>query len=169
MITTIFILLIVYQIKHFLADYLLQGKYMLGKFSPGWEFFNPLLAHCNVHGWMTFVIALIATSNSRYAAFLALLDLVIHFIMDRIKAGPKYLGRFKSLSENDFERHEMDMKSLGDFENIQSVRDVMGRTNKRWDKSLRNNKLFWWCLGLDQMVHHLTHYLIIYLIIEKSL
>lgn len=30
---------------------------------------------------------------------------------------------------------------------------------------LQSNKFFWWSLGLDQMVHHLTHYIIIYLII----
>lgn len=41
---TLFILLILFQIKHFVADYLLQGEYMLGKFKPGWSFLKPLLS-----------------------------------------------------------------------------------------------------------------------------
>ena len=30
-----------------------------------------------------------------------------------------------------------------------------------------DNKYFWWSLGGDQMWHHLTHYLIIYLVITR--
>ena len=44
MITNIFLLLVVFKFKHLIADFFLQGKYMLRKFSPGWDFFLPLLA-----------------------------------------------------------------------------------------------------------------------------
>ncbi len=122
----LFVLLIAFQLKHFLADFPLQGKYMLGKFKADWSFFWPLFSHCSVHACFTLLICSFFT-DIKTAFLLAVMDLIIHFTMDRIKAGPKYLGRFK---------------------------DVM-------------DKKFWWSLGFDQMVHHLTHYLIIYLILTK--
>lgn len=128
----IFRILIAFQIKHFVADYPLQGKYMLGKFKPGWDFLGPLLSHCLVHAYLTFVIVWSCPGELftwQFALQMAVLDFVIHFIMDRIKAGPKYLGRFKDMYD----------------------------------------KKFWWSLGLDQMVHHLTHYLIVYLILRRIL
>lgn len=123
----LFTLLILFQIKHFICDYPLQGKYMLGKFKPGWDFLTPLLFHVAVHGYFTFAICLFTTSKLSFSFAIAALDMFIHFFMDRIKAGPKYLGRFKDMMD----------------------------------------KKFWWSLGLDQMVHHFTHYLLIYLIIKK--
>jgi hypothetical protein len=120
--TEIFALLFIYQIKHFVADYPLQGKYMLGKFKPDWGFFGPLLAHSLVHSIFTLFISYIFTKDLYFSIGLGVLDLVIHFVMDRIKAGPKYLGRFK---------------------------DMMA-------------PYFWWSLGIDQMIHHLTHYYLIY-------
>lgn len=121
----IFILLILFQVKHFLADFPLQTPYMLNKFKASWGFVVPLLSHGLTHALGTLVISYMFTQSIYYSLKLAFLDLVVHSIMDRIKAGPKYLGRFKL-----------------------------------------DNKLFWWSLGLDQMVHHLTHYAIIYLIIS---
>lgn len=116
---------IMYQIKHFICDYPLQTPYMLGKFKPGWEFLGPLAAHCGVHALFTFTLSSYLLwdreSTFFFAGWLASVDFVIHFIMDRIKAGPKYLGRFKDMY----------------------------------------HKYFWWSLGFDQMVHHLTHYFII--------
>lgn len=97
---------------------------MLKKFSPNWDFFFPLLSHSLVHALFTFLIAY--AFRPELALSVALLDLVVHFTMDRIKAGPKYLGRFKDMYD----------------------------------------KKFWWSLGLDQSVHHLTHYLIIYLLLN---
>lgn len=52
----VFALLIAFQVKHFLADYPLQNRYMLGKFKDGWAFFWPLMAHAAVHGFGTFLI-----------------------------------------------------------------------------------------------------------------
>lgn len=123
----VFLLLIIFQIKHFLADYPLQTPYMLGKFKPDWSFFWPLYYHSWVHATLTLLIAFSFTGDSIFSIKLYLIDGILHFFMDRIKAGPKYLGRFKDMYD----------------------------------------KKFWWSLGADQMVHHLTHYMLIYFILER--
>jgi len=89
MIFEIFSLLFIFQLKHFFVDYPLQGKYMLGKFKPGWGFFFPLLLHASVHAMFTLAICLWLAPHLWW---LAIADLLIHFIMDRVKAGPRYLG-----------------------------------------------------------------------------
>lgn len=128
----IFVLLLAFQLKHFICDYPLQTPYMLGKFKPDWDFLKPLCAHAAVHACVTFYIsvyALFKTPGTLVWAFgLSVFDFVIHASMDRIKASPKILGRFKI-----------------------------------------EDKRFWWSLGLDQMVHHLTHYLIIFVIYNLRL
>jgi hypothetical protein len=134
----IFLLLVIYQFKHFLADYPLQGKYMLKKFLPGTEWILPLMAHSGVHAVFTLAIAL--CFKPELAITLALWDGIIHFTMDRIKASPDLLGRFKPLTAKDY------MEST--------------------DAQKRANTLFWWALGLDQMVHHLTHYGLIYFMVR---
>lgn len=151
MIATIFALLIVFQMKHFVADFLLQGKYMLGKFKPGWDFVPPLAAHCAVHAIFTLMIVL-AIDYTYW--WLALMDFAVHFIMDRIKAGPKYLGKFKALNE-------FEWGYLGDklFLKEPGIED-------RVKQRMRSNTLFWWSLGLDQMVHSLTHYFIIFMLMK---
>ena len=95
---------------------------MLGKAKKrGWLL--PLLAHAAVHGYGSLLILLLV---KRDLAWLAIFDFAIHFLMDRVKASPNILNRFKP-----------------------------------------DNKYFWWCLGFDQMIHHLTHYLIILLILNS--
>lgn len=138
---SIFVLLIVFQLKHFIADYPLQGKYMLKKFASGTEWILPLLAHTGVHAVMTFAIALVFGASLSLSVLVTLLDMSLHFLMDRIKASPDMLGRFKPLTAETY------------FNST--------------DKQKRSNVLFWWSLGLDQGVHHLTHYLIIYLLVSK--
>lgn len=123
----VFTLLIIFQLKHFLADYPLQTPYMLGKFKSDWSFFWPLYSHAWVHGTLSLLIAFTYTHDITFSIRIYMIDMVIHFLVDRMKAGPKYLGRFKDMYE----------------------------------------KKFWWCLGFDQMIHHLTHYLLIFLIMEK--
>lgn len=89
----IFILLAIFQIKHFLADYLLQNKYMLNKFKlDGWIL--PLSAHAGIHALFTFSIITVIISL-QLGIILALFDFVSHFIIDRIKASPNILGKFK--------------------------------------------------------------------------
>jgi len=80
-------------IKHFLADFLLQTAYMLGKGKTGSGWILPLAAHCLVHALFTLIIFLFFKPD--LALGLALLDFVIHFIVDRIKASPSLGGRFK--------------------------------------------------------------------------
>lgn len=152
MLTTVFLLLIVYQLKHFVADYPLQTSYMLGKFKPGWGYLKPLLAHVAVHGFGTLLIAAAFGATARLALGLAVFDATIHFIMDRIKAAPHIMGRWKMLSGKE-------------MMSILSYRDTIGLD--KYSAELRGNRLFWWALGFDQMVHHLTHYAIIYVLVTR--
>lgn len=162
----IFLLLVIYQIKHFLADYPLQGEFMLGKFKPDWSFVKPLLAHVGVHAAMTFVIAAFLVPL-HIALLLGMVDATIHFVMDRLKAGPKYLGRFKPLTGEQwmlYKQASLDTSNKGPSGWALSETDAHN-TRANAKQKLRSNVLFWWALGLDQMVHHLTHYGVIYLII----
>jgi len=104
-VTMFFILAVLYQFKHFLADYILQGEYMLGKFKPGREFVLPLLAHVGVHAGMTLFIAMFVSALAdvpvamrQWCWLIALFDAAVHFVMDRVKASPKLMGRWKPLS-----------------------------------------------------------------------
>jgi len=90
----LFSLLLVFQLKHFICDYPLQGKYMLGKFKPGWGWVLPLLAHAAVTSSGTLAICLWFRPSMWWLCFV---DFGLHFTMDRIKAGPKYLGRFNDM------------------------------------------------------------------------
>ena len=94
----LFLLLMLFQVKHFVADYLLQTRYMLGKFKSGWEFFPPLLLHASVHALVTLTICWYWGAPP----WLCLVDLVSHFVMDRIKAGPRWLGRFNNTRTHEF-------------------------------------------------------------------
>jgi len=119
MIVELFLLLILFQVKHFLCDYPLQSRYMLRKTnSTGW--FLSLLWHSTSHGIYTFVIVYLF--NPQIALLCAFIDVSLHFIMDKIKSDKRLLNRFTPAEP-----------------------------------------YFWWALGFDQMFHHLTHYLIIYL------
>jgi len=122
--TEIFILLIVYQIKHFLCDFPLQTAYMLGKMNKD-HWVLPLASHAGVHALFTLLIVAIVNINLWW---LSVVDFIIHFTMDRIKASPNLLNRFKL-----------------------------------------DDKRFWWALGFDQMVHHLTHYFIIFMLVLNNL
>lgn len=144
--TSVFVLMVIFQFKHFIADYPLQGAYMLGKFKKkGWVL--PLLAHVGVHGLFTAIIA--APINLALAIPLALLDMTLHFIMDRIKASPDMLGRYRALSKTEVDA----LIKPGAF-NPEYVKD-----------RFEENTYFWWSLGVDQMVHHLTDILIIFLLV----
>jgi hypothetical protein len=58
--------------------------------------------------------------------WLAILDFIVHFTMDRLKAGPRYLGRFSDI----------------------------------------RSKAYWVSFGLDQMIHHLTHIYICWMLAQ---
>lgn len=118
----IFALLAIYQLKHFLADYVFQTEYMLNKGKRGWAWVAPLFCHVSVHALFTSVIVSFVNPSLWWLAWV---DFAVHFTMDRIKASPNFMGR--------------------------------------WQPS---NKLFWWALGFDQMIHHLTHYFIIWMLVS---
>ncbi len=123
LIQQLFILFIAFQIKHVLADYFFQTHWMVvGKYrKKGW--LKPLFAHASVHALLTLILLLIFAPKLWY---LCVLDIAVHFSIDRIKAHPKLGGRFK----------------------------------------MEEGAKFWWAFGTDQMLHHLTHYLIIYFIVD---
>ena len=88
----IFLLLIAFQLKHFICDYPLQGTYMLGKLrATNWVL--PLAAHAAVHATATLLIAI--WFSLHLAIILAIADFILHFTIDRLKASPNYGGRFK--------------------------------------------------------------------------
>jgi uncharacterized membrane protein len=128
----VMLLLVLFQLKHFICDYPLQGTYMLGKFKEeGWQI--PLFCHAAVHYLGTFTVIMLydwltftdLSDTAPGAMLLALVDLVVHFGVDRLKASPKLLGRWPTTS-----------------------------------------RYFWWALGFDQMLHHLTHYAIIWVVLS---
>ena len=95
----IFALLIAYQVKHFIADFPLQREYMLKKTRPGWDFLLPLVTHCFVHALGTLFICLWLAPQIWW---LSLVDFLVHFIIDRLKSGPRYLGRFNNPAQSSF-------------------------------------------------------------------
>lgn len=119
-----FKLVILFQVKHFICDFLLQTKYFRKKSSKDFEFLIPLTLHCFFHFMGTLLILLSFNAHTWIWAFF---DFFVHFITDRIKSSPRYLGRFQNMQKQSF----------------------------------------WCCFGLDQMVHHLTHYFIIWQIISS--
>tara|TARA_R100000664_G_C2756434_1_gene144312 strand:+ start:3194 stop:3586 length:393 start_codon:yes stop_codon:yes gene_type:complete len=93
----VFSLFLIFQLKHFVADYLLQAPFydfMKGKFERnGWVI--PLASHAGIHSILTMVICMVYTKDFLLSVCLALLDGIIHFVVDRVKASPNMLGRYK--------------------------------------------------------------------------
>lgn len=87
----IFILLVLFQLKHFIADYPLQSVYMLGKMKNT-DWVKPLMAHSFVHAIGTLLI--VSLWDLQLGLILALVDFTLHFIVDRLKADPKLGGQF---------------------------------------------------------------------------
>ncbi len=69
--------------KHLLADFIFQTVYMLGKSKSGTAWIMPLSAHCAVHAGMSLGIILMFSPQHFW---LAGVEFVAHFIIDRIKA-----------------------------------------------------------------------------------
>lgn len=165
---TLFLLLLIFQLKHFICDFPLQNEYMLGKFKEkGWVL--PLLSHGLVHAVATFIISLIFTHDLNKSIVLAVLDLIIHSTMDRIKASPKMLGKYKSMTKEQYVRS---LEKIDNFKRqlslvqTDSMNKLYLQAVSEHNELKRNNSRFWSFLGLDQLVHHVTHYFIIYLIIN---
>ena len=83
-IETLFLILIAFQAKHFLADYPLQLPYMYenkGKMH-GWV--RPLTDHAFVHASITIIIVMMVSPH--LALLLGAFDFATHFATDRWKA-----------------------------------------------------------------------------------
>lgn len=149
---TVFVLLALFQLKHFLADFPLQRPWMLGKFKDkGWV--APLAAHCAVHAAFTIAIGLFCGwVPIGVILLMGAVDFCAHFAMDRIKASKKLLGRFEPL--NGYQYVAMKDAVNGVPGSIWPVEEAKAR--------LRSNRWYWHSIGIDQMAHHLTHYAIIF-------
>ena len=97
---SIFILLVVFQFKHLIADYYLQFPYMYeNKGKPGiTNWVRPLFDHSMVHATFTFFIIfgfLVGYLELSYdkaliiALFAGAFDFITHFLTDRWKATRK--------------------------------------------------------------------------------
>lgn len=127
-----------------------------------------MLAHASVHGVFTFFISILVTGRSDLSVKLALFDLIVHFTMDRIKASPKLMGRWKPMTAPDYVKANELVKIADEFSSHTLLTDTaLVEAAKEAKKKLRSNTLFWWALGFDQMVHHLTHYVIIFIMYTK--
>lgn len=136
-----FWLIVAFQIKHFLVDYILQRGF--AKFSADWRVWIPgLLVHAGMHVIGTFII-LAPISGVFIAANLALFNGGVHFIMDRLKASPNLWGRegrwIKSIENREVYVGDDDDSIL-----------------TKHEKYFQTKPQFWWALGFDQMIHHLT-------------
>lgn len=160
-------LLIWVKFKHLIADYFLQGKYMLGKFkTKGWIL--PLAAHAGVQALFTLGMTLFFTSPVN-ALGLAVLDFIVHFLMDRAKASPDLLGRFSALSKGEFAGVLSARGVAADGVRLLPdgpAREECKRQVVEIDKRIRENTYFWWSLGVDQTVHAITDIIIIYLMLK---
>lgn len=101
----ILVIVTAFLIKHFICDFPLQTRYMLGKFGPFPQYVAPLAAHCLVHAAGTALIVIVLLDEDLGGWKLALgwasVDLLSHFVIDRIKASPNLLGRWKP-NQNEF-------------------------------------------------------------------
>lgn len=90
-------LLCIFEVKHYLADWAFQTPWMVrGKRRVGLDFVVPLAAHAGLHALLTFLIIVLVAPTVWY---LAALDFVAHFVIDRLKAGPSFFGRFENQSK----------------------------------------------------------------------
>lgn len=143
-----FLLLVLFQVKHFLADYPLQGKYMLGKFKGGSDWVAPLLAHVGVHGLLTLIIALLFLQAEDYgwAVLIAAFDMCLHFSMDRIKASPDLMGRWKPLNAAEYVGLQQTLKvweDLPERDRDYSAKPAVNEAKRR----IGGNTYFWWALA----------------------
>lgn len=102
LLTPVLAIVAAFKLKHFLADFPFQTQFMLRKTRER-DWVKPLALHCLVHAGLTFLLINVLSSSCftlssettlLIAAKLAAFDFVSHFIMDRVKASPKMLGRF---------------------------------------------------------------------------
>lgn len=80
---SILFLYLAFRAKQFICDFLLQTDWMaLNKGKPGMGGYRALISHCLVHGAGTGLIALVFAPGLWW---LALVDVVVHALIDRLK------------------------------------------------------------------------------------
>lgn len=182
--TLVFAAMMAWQLKHFICDYPGQTTWMLGKFkTKGWAL--PLAAHAAVHAAFTFGLSVLFMGAGMAAVYVALLDFAIHFTMDRVKASGKMMGRWKALSAKEYAEvaatiaaHESgtlcykpagiktQLNSLPHEEYVAWYDQETAKYIESLRARIRSNKLFWWALGFDQLVHHITDIVVIWLLVH---
>jgi Protein of unknown function (DUF3307) len=80
------VVLILFHIKHYFGDFVLQSNYMLGKGKGGVAWILPLSAHCAVHAILSLFIILVVTPS---LFWLVGLEFIAHFLIDKLKVSYK--------------------------------------------------------------------------------
>ncbi|WP_246735993.1 DUF3307 domain-containing protein [Enterovirga aerilata] len=89
------VLTVAFTVKHFLADFVLQtGWIAIGKDCRG-DWFKPLAAHVAIHAGLALAIVLVVAPRLWW---LAAIDLVVHFGVDR---GKSVVGRWGGWTPHD--------------------------------------------------------------------
>ena len=83
MTSTVFVLLALFGIKHFVADYLMQFPYMLNE--KGIYGATGGVHHALVHASWTFLILVFFCNNADVIIALAFADFVLHYHIDWLK------------------------------------------------------------------------------------
>jgi hypothetical protein len=77
------VVLVLFCLKHFFADFPLQTTRMvMGKGKPGLAWISPLSAHCGVHAALSFLIILFVNPSMFW---LAGVEFFVHMAIDRAK------------------------------------------------------------------------------------
>jgi hypothetical protein len=150
---TWFWLIVAFQFKHFIADGILQGKYHLGKFKQDWTYFWPLANHCAIHALFTGLLLLAVGRLDLW--YLGWFDFISHFVMDRVKASEKGLGRWKIMSGAEYRFNEMSL-----------IFAPLEEKEQYYAKRL-SNRLGWLAILFDQMWHHISDAVIVLWIVLK--
>jgi hypothetical protein len=98
--TTLFLILVNFMIFHFLCDYVWQNKYMLGKIKDFPDFILPLALHSAVSSLGVCIVLFISKLlffpiTIGFIIKWTILNFIIHFIIDRIKANKNLLNRWR--------------------------------------------------------------------------
>lgn len=92
------LLFLLFEFKHFICDFLLQTKYMLGKFNDKFkDYWYPLYLHASINGCGAFLISIFISNNDnniKASILIFIIEIILHFIIDRIKASKKLLNRW---------------------------------------------------------------------------
>jgi len=89
-------MMLAYELKHFVADILFQNEYMVhGKSKENFkDYFLPLLAHSFINAILAAFIALLVGKGLMIFLVIFVAELFFHFVIDRLKASPKLLGKW---------------------------------------------------------------------------